>query len=114
MTIRILICSFLLAIAAAAVSAQDDGLNIPADVKPFIGKDRSAVGLEAADLNGDGRKDYILVVENPGQKTADDLEGPRTLLILTREADGKLKLAKQNDKVVYCRTCGGVFGDPFA
>src|SRR5436190_3069382 len=99
--------------AAAGVSAQED-VKVPADVRPFVGKDTIPVAVETADLNGDGRKDYILVVENPGKITADDLDDPGTLLILTREADGKLKLAKQNDKVVYCRQCGGVFGDPFA
>ncbi|HEX3102724.1 MAG TPA: hypothetical protein VHQ01_13060 [Pyrinomonadaceae bacterium] len=103
----------IMCFAAAAISAQDD-VKVPGDVKPFVGKDTIPVAVETADLNGDGRKDYILVLENSGKKTADDLDDPRSLLILTREADGKLKLAKQNDKVVYCRQCGGVFGDPFA
>src|SRR5207247_155192 len=30
-----------------------------------------------------------------------------------RGADGKLSLAKRNEKVVLCSQCGGVMGDPF-
>lgn len=35
-------------------------------------------------------------------------------MILTRDVAGKLKLAKSNRQVVYCKSCGGAFGDPFA
>jgi hypothetical protein len=35
-------------------------------------------------------------------------------MILTREMSGKLKLAKSNNQAVYCKSCGGAFGDPFA
>lgn len=103
----------ILCCGSLAVLAQDD-VKIPPEVKPFVAQGTIPIAVETADLNGDGRKDYILVVENEGKKTADGLDHPRTLLILTRQADGKLKAAKQNDKVVYCRQCGGVFGDPFA
>ena len=34
-------------------------------------------------------------------------------MILTRGGDGKLTLAKTNKEVVYCKSCGGAFGDPF-
>lgn len=40
-------------------------------------------------------------------------ENQRPLLILIRESKDGLKLAKHNDKIVYCSSCGGVLGDPF-
>lgn len=105
----ILICAVSLTIAA-----QETELKIPAKVAAFVEKDTKAIALEAADLNGDGVKDFVLVLEDA--KSADeDEQGRRSLLILTGGAGGKLTLAKRNDKdVVFCRTCGGIFGDPFA
>ena len=94
---------------------QEKGIEIPAKAAPFIEKGKTALALESADLNGDGIADYLLVVESAnassGESGVDDM---RSLLILTAGANGDLKLAARNDKVVYCRSCGGVFGDPFA
>ena len=43
----------------------------------------------------------------------EDPEQPRPLLILVRDANGALKLAKRSAKAVFCRNCGGMMGDPF-
>ena len=78
------------------------------------------IALESADLNGDGAADIILVTEDAAQADAgdadkaDEAHDERRLLILVRGADGKLSEVKRNEKVVYCRSCGGAFGDPFA
>ncbi len=94
---------------------QNSALIIPAEVQKFVEKGASAIALETADLNGDGTKDYILVTEkSKPQPTDDDVDDERSLLILMRGKAGKLTLAKRNEKVVYCRSCGGAFGDPFA
>lgn len=99
---------------AVAISAQDPGLAVPAKIAPFVEKGKIAIALESADLNGDGSADYLLVVETPKADRDVSGDGIRTLLILTADRNGDLRLAARNDKVVYCRTCGGVFGDPFA
>ncbi|HWJ95714.1 MAG TPA: hypothetical protein VNT33_13375, partial [Telluria sp.] len=41
-------------------------------------------------------------------------EGKRILKIAIRSPDGALKVAKESHKAVLCRSCGGMFGDPFA
>jgi hypothetical protein len=65
-------------------------------------------------LNGDGTQDYILVTEkSKPQPTNDDTDDKRRLVILTRDLAGKLNLAARNEKIVYCRSCGGSFGDLF-
>lgn len=89
--------------------------KIPREVQPFIEKSTRPLALESADLNGDGLKDVVLVLERQPAKPSDPEieEQQRPLLILLREQGGKLKLAKRNNKVVYCSTCGGVMGDPF-
>jgi hypothetical protein len=74
-----------------------------------------AIAVEAADLNGDGRGDFVLVLEkaNPAKDADDFPVGERPLLILLRGADGKLSEAARNERVVMCSKCGGVWGDPF-
>ncbi|MEQ1645659.1 MAG: hypothetical protein ABL959_19575 [Pyrinomonadaceae bacterium] len=111
--LRILFISWMVCSATVTCFGQDPTLEIPAEVKPFIDKDMSALACESADLNGDGTKDYILVVETAASANDRNSEDDRTLIIITRETDGKLKRAKSNDNVVYCRGCGGAFGDPF-
>ncbi|MBV8857978.1 MAG: hypothetical protein JOZ02_13670 [Acidobacteria bacterium] len=110
------LCLVILCAAPAVLAArQDDELKVPAEVRPFVEKGSKAIAVEAADLNGDGRGDFLLVLEreNPA-KDADDFPiNQRPLLILVRGADGKLSEAKRNERVVMCSRCGGVFGDPF-
>lgn len=81
--------------------------EVPAELAPFVTNGALLIMHEAADLNGDGTQDYVLVLEH------NDDEGNRSLLIVTRGKDGKLTLAKRNDKIVACRACGGMMGDPF-
>ena len=103
-------------VAPTSVSAQNPAVKIPAEVKPFVEKGAAAIALETGDLNGDGAMDFILVTEKTKSETGDpdDAEDERSLLILVRDRAGVLTLAKRNEKVVYCRSCGGVMGDPFA
>ena len=102
-------------LAPVFAHAQSSELKIPLEAQEFIVKGDHAVALEAADLNGDGTQDFILVTEKTTAKTNDEeADSLRTLMILTRNADGKLTLAESNNQVVYCKSCGGAFGDPFA
>lgn len=70
----------------------------------------------AADLNADGRSDYLLVLrvlhEDKLIETADS-NLLRPLIILLREPNGELKEAARNLNVVLCANCGGVMGDPY-
>jgi hypothetical protein len=103
----------LLAITA---HAQTEAVKVPDEVKPFIEQRAKPIALESSDLNGDGLKDYILVLEreNPTLKDEDDFpKNQRPLLILVRGADNKLTAAKQNELIVLCSNCGGMMGDPF-
>lgn len=105
---------FVLCFAPAIVRAQSDELKIPAEIQSFIGEKDHALALETADLNGDGTTDFILVTEPKTATTnGEDQESERTLMIITRDSSGKLKLVKTNKQVVYCKSCGGAFGDPF-
>ncbi len=113
-SLQIIVLTLLICVAPLPIAAQETDLKIPPEILPFVEKDTKAIALESADLNGDGKQDFILVLENLKDAPDAEEQGTRILTILTRGADGKLMLAARNDKgVVFCRECGGVFGDPF-
>lgn len=110
--LSVLIC---LCVAPLFAAAQDDELKVPAEVAPFVEAGTKAIAVEKGDLNGDGREDFILVLEreNPAKDKDDFPINQRPLLILTRGADGRLSETKRNERLIMCSQCGGVFGDPF-
>ncbi|MFZ6875639.1 hypothetical protein ACO0LF_26535 [Undibacterium sp. Di27W] len=93
-----------------------EGKNIPAELLPFILPNTKLLAYEVADLNGDDKADYIFILEKQKKHPDDDPidHEQRRLNIAIRQADGKLKLIKTNDKIVFCSGCGGAFGDPFS
>lgn len=101
---------------AITARAQTQAVEVPVEVKAFVEQGTKPIALESADLNGDGLKDYILVLEreNPSSKDENDFpKNQRPLLILVRGADKKLTAAKRNELIVMCSECGGMMGDPF-
>lgn len=107
---------FLVCLAPVLAPAQNEEIKVPNDVKSFVEKGTIAIALETGDLNGDGTKDFILVLSKPTKENGEfDETGDavRPTLILIRDAGGKLSLAARNDQVSYCKNCGGVMGDPF-
>jgi hypothetical protein len=111
-----LACTAVFGSISLTVSAQNDEVAVPNDVKPFVEKGRIPIALEKGDLNGDGRQDMVLVTSEviPENAEWEEGDGERSVLVLVRESNGGLRLAARNDLVVLCRNCGGVFGDPFA
>jgi len=107
---------FAMLVLPTAALAQDDVVNVPDEVKPFVDKGRVPVALETGDLNADGRKDLILVISDvvPEKDPYEEGAGERSVLILVREASGSLTMAARNNLVAMCKNCGGVYGDPFA
>ena len=106
-----------LALTSAASAKELNADKLPIELQPFVSKNYRAIFAGSEDLNGDGKNDYLLVIEStapPKDMLDDSLPSDRTLLIITRQPDGSLKQAVSNDRLVFCRECGGVMGDPFA
>lgn len=108
-----LVIAILSALAAPSVAQQP--VSVPEDVKRFVEANREPIALERGDLNGDGRKDLVLVVSDVVSESDryEEGAGSRSVLVLVRDADGSLQLAARNDLVAMCQACGGSFGDPF-
>lgn len=85
---------------------------LPAEAKQFVTKGYNMLDYITGDLNNDKRADAILVLKISGEDTVME-ELKRPMLILLQQANGKLKLEKQNNNIILCRICGGVFGDPY-
>lgn len=97
----ILACFLALPAILAAAAAP------PAELNRFVERGAQLASVDAADLNGDGTQDYVVVLQRKDEK------GTRPLLIIVREKTGALRLAKRNDQIVGCASCGGMMGDPF-
>lgn len=92
------------------VAAQP--IQLPEEATAFILPGYEMLDYVPGDINSDGKPDAVLVLKQQGEDSIDtDLTRP--LLLLERQADGKLKKVDQNDSAVLCLHCGGVFGDPY-
>ncbi|MCQ8105368.1 hypothetical protein NP590_14730 [Methylomonas sp. SURF-2] len=96
--------------------ANDESPDVPAELREFVDANSSLLAHAGADLNGDGLSDYVFILERQRTNDTDPAieSGQRPLKIALRQADNSLKIVKTNDRIVFCSTCGGVFGDPFA
>ena len=101
-------CFLLLMISN--VTAQEK--TLPEEAKQFVAEGFEILDYVTGDLNNDKRTDGILVLKQTGEDTL-NIDANRPLIILTRQANGKLKKIIQNDSAILCRHCGGIFGDPY-
>jgi hypothetical protein len=75
---------------------------VPAELQTFVPSGTKPIEWHKADLNLDGRPDYVLVVEE-GCDT-------RTLQVVVRKSDGSLSLAASNSQIIMERVDGGTAG----
>ncbi len=106
-----------LAILAAPSTRAEDRCaaphDVPAAVRPFVPPRGCAIEVARADLDRDGRADYVVVLGARGAAAAEAEEAPRALLVLAATDGGALRVAAQAARAVLCATCGGMLGDPF-
>ncbi len=103
----------LLILAISIFSTNGQNKSLSAEAKAFVPKGYEMMDYVTGDLNGDKKADAILILKIVGEENSTADESTRPLIILTRQANGKLKQEKRNDDLVLCRQCGGVFGDPY-
>lgn len=99
--------------AAEKIEAQDDFTVLFAQ---HIPENYAILKSAQGDLNQDGIIDVALVLYQLGEDTIVPIGRdyvPRPLLLFLKNEKGTYSLVAQNDRVVYCCNCGGIFGDPF-
>lgn len=106
----------LLALASLRSPAQDP--SVPKELQPFVPLGFTVLDFRKGDINYDKRADYVVVLRRQGEDTlmaGVSLDDPpaRPLVLITRQANGKLVKAAENGELVLCRECGGVMGDPY-
>jgi hypothetical protein len=106
---------FVVCCLGIAVQCLAETTVIPPELRAFLSGNVTALGFSSADLDGNGSNDYVLVVQRTDKEGANRVGDPmRTIVIISRSADGKLFEVARNDHAVMCKSCGGVWGDPFA
>ena len=86
---------------------------LPSELQSFVEAGTRPIEVERADLNGDGRSDYLLVLEKLQGQDEDDAERERILLIIVRKPGDAFEVAGRSDSAVRDDLCGGTFGDCF-
>lgn len=76
--------------------------------KPFLSSKETVLDTAIADFNKDGLNDLAMVTEDSSND-----EQNRSLIIFSNTANG-FTIAAKSKAAVLCKTCGGVFGDPYA
>jgi hypothetical protein len=96
-------------------SCSDSDTEPRGELMRLLNTGEDLYDFRKADLNGDGFSDYVFIVGPPKSNNVDDcIEGDnRTLKIAVRSFDGCLKIVKSNDRIILCKECEGVFGDPY-
>jgi hypothetical protein len=116
-TIALLAAAWLASAAHAQAPPQEFDCRAPASlpvaVRGFVEARTCAIALERADLDRDGRADFLLVLERLDPAPNPDDGRLRSLLVLVAGDGGRLRAAARSDRVVACTRCGGIWGDPF-
>jgi len=114
---RFMLVPTLLLLAPLALADEIESPDaVPRELRAFVAAHSKAIWYSQADLDRDGKGDYLLVLQRdrkPGTDEYEMQERERPLLVLVRGADGGLHEAARNELVVLCSNCGGTMGDPF-
>lgn len=108
-------------IQMASVKADEYWSNFPPDSIPAnIEKQLPASYLPlvtvSGDLNRDSIMDWLVSLRHISEDSVEqggDSPWSRKLLVFTGTGNGNYQLKAANDSAIYCKTCGGMMGDPF-
>ena len=83
------------------------------EIKKFVPENSKVLSLTLGHLNEDNFEDALLILGSKEEdSTSFNDELKRTILILISDSSGNLVVKESNNSLVYCKACGGIFGDP--
>lgn len=93
-------------------------LRAQKDFHSFIPKDYDTLAVAKGDLNKDGIEDAVLVLYHNWEKKEDWMQQdgdsmPQRMLVILFGTENGYKQVAQSTKAILCKTCGGIYGDPF-
>ena len=115
-----LTCCFTAIALLALLAAQDCfAYTLPKTgptVNAFVPSGHKIMQQATGDLNKDGIPDAVLVLKDKKEEkeNSDAEDVPRLLVIIFGVKGGGYTLSAMSEDTILCKTCGGVFGDPFA
>jgi len=82
----------------------------------FIPKGYVVLDTVSGDLNGDWRTDWVVVLKDIREDSLEAIgqETIRPLLVLLADNNNQLYEAHRADHIVFCKGCGGIWGDPYS
>lgn len=105
----IIIFAALVISAGHAIAGEKPKLQ---KIRNFIPPEYDLLDSASGDLNGDGLTDYVLVLQSKTENSKNS-SGVRPLLLLIGTEKNNFELVSRNDSVVLCKSCGGIYDDPF-
>jgi hypothetical protein len=88
-------------------------LDLPPELQAFVERGTRPIDIASADLDGNGTKDFVLVLEDSPECLEETDQATRILLVISRQRDGRLILARRGTHAVGDTWCGGGMGDCF-
>ena len=100
--------------STVAASQRENSSSKNADYQSIVPPGYKIIQAQQGDLNNDGITDALILIEEKNSTSELAGEGAkRILMVITVKEGGGYEVAARNNKLVPCKTCGGISGDPF-
>jgi len=105
------IFAFFISVCSVGMLPGDPAPALFHELRYFIPPEFEVLDSKTGDLNQDGLKDIVLILKAKNEDIFPDSNRP--VFILFGNFEGKYKMFSRNKNIVFCKDCGGGFGDPY-
>ena len=99
---------------SVSISQRQNSSSKSMDYQSLVPQGYKIIQVQQGDLNTDEITDALILIEEKNSTSELAGEGAkRILMVITWKEGGGYEVAARNNKLVPCKTCGGISGDPF-
>ncbi|MGC9562549.1 hypothetical protein [Brachymonas sp. M4Q-1] len=99
---------------SVSISQRQNSSSKSMDYQSLVPQGYKIIQVQQGDLNNDEITDALILIEEKNSTSELAGEGAkRILMVITGKEGGGYEVAARNNKLVPCKTCGGISGDPF-